>query len=412
MTVTSLPLDDDAAAPALAGRRDNPAILAAAEGIRRVWTVGSLDLVLPSGAVAHCPGKTPGVDARFEMRSARTLSRILTRGDVGFADGYVAGDWDTPDLAQTLTAFSANFDALEGEMKGNPLLRLAQAITHAVNRNTRSGSRRNIAAHYDLGEDFYRLWLDADLNYSSALAFTPGESLEAAQREKHAALAAAINLRAGQSLLEIGCGWGGFALYAAREHGAKVTAVTISEAQHAHAARRVQEAGLSERIDVRLCDYRDVEGRFDRVASIEMFEAVGERYWPAFFDVVRERLIAGGRAGLQIITIADELFEGYKRRPDFIQLRVFPGGMLPSERRLREETSRAGLSWTGIERYARGYADTLKEWGRRYRARAADVAALGFDARFDRLWRYYLAYCEAGFRTGRIDVVQMGLARS
>ncbi|MBE7217800.1 MAG: class I SAM-dependent methyltransferase [Caulobacteraceae bacterium] len=347
----------------------------------------------------------------MRVLSSRFVRRILTGGDIGFADSYVAGEWDTPDLAACLTAFAANFDAMAAMMKGQPWLRLGQALAHALNRNSRAGSRRNIHAHYDIGDDFYRLWLDAGMNYSSVLSFSPGDDLEAAQTRKHAALAQTMGLERGQSVLEIGCGWGGFAAFAAREYDARVTAVTISPSQHACTARRMQAAGLSDRVEVQLRDYRDVEGRFDRLASIEMFEAVGERYWPAYFATVRDRLLPGGRAGLQVITIDEALFDGYRRQPDFIQLHVFPGGMLPSERRLRQETDAAGLAWTDLRRFGQGYADTLREWGRRFAAAEPQVRAQGFDRRFERLWRYYLAYCEAGFRTGRTDVVQLGLAR-
>ena len=379
--------------------------------LRRYWTIGRLTLIGPAGSLTRIDGAERGVEAQLEVKDVRFVRRVLASGDIGFADSYVAGEWDSPDLSACLIAFAANFDAIAAMMKGNPILRLGQAVAHALNGNSRSGSRRNIYAHYDLGDDFYRLWLDEGMNYSSVLALPPKADLATAQTEKHAALARTMDLQRGQSVLEIGCGWGGFAQFAAREYDAKVTAVTISPSQQAYAAQRIQAAGLSEKVDVQLRDYRDVEGRFDRVASIEMFEAVGEKYWPAYFSTVRERLTDAGRAGLQIITIDAALFDTYRRRPDFIQLHVFPGGMLPSEPRLQEETDAAGLRWTGVNRFGQGYADTLHAWLRRFTDRIGDVRALGFDDRFERLWRYYLAYCEAGFRTGRTDVIQLGLAR-
>jgi cyclopropane-fatty-acyl-phospholipid synthase len=374
--------------------------------------VGVLTAVDPDGVAYRIEGAEPGPIARIEVRTGRFIRRVLASGDLGFADSFVDGEWDSPDLAALLAAFSANFDRLARVLGGNPILRLVQAISHALNRNSRAGSRRNIHAHYDLGNDFYSLWLDPALNYSSALYLTPGEDLTAAQRNKHKALAQAMDLQPGQSLLEIGCGWGGFAEFAAQEYDAKVTAVTISRAQHDFAQQRIEEAGLNDRVAITLCDYRDIEGQFDRVASIEMFEAVGERYWPVYFNHLHDRLVPGGRAALQVITIQDALFEDYRRRPDFIQLHVFPGGMLPSEARLRQETDRAGLDWTNIRRFGQDYAETLAVWGELYRANAAEVWSQGFDARFDRLWRYYLAYCEAGFRTGRTDVIQLGLAKA
>jgi cyclopropane-fatty-acyl-phospholipid synthase len=249
------------------------------------------------------------------------------------------------------------------------------------------------------------------MTYSSAKYATPGQTLTAAQRNKYAALATRLELKAGHRLLELGCGWGGFAEFAARELDVHVTAVTISRAQYEFAKRRLFEAGLADRADVRLIDYRDVEGVFDRVVSIEMFEAVGERYWPAYFESLRARLRPGGLAGLQIITIRDELFEHYRGRADFIQKHVFPGGMLPSEARLREEIGRAKLDWRGAVRFGQHYARTLHLWRERFEAQHSEIASLGFDARFHRLWRFYLSYCEAGFRTRRTDVVQLVLAK-
>ncbi len=379
--------------------------------LHQCWRAGALTLIAPEGSTFRIAGAAPGPEAVMEVHDRRLVRRVLLGGDIGFADGFVAGEVDTPDLARLLTALSANFEALGRLLTGNPMLRLANAVSHALNLNSRAGSRRNIHAHYDLGDNFFRLWLDEALNYSSALFTAKGQSLDQAQRQKHAALARAMDLTENQSLLEIGCGWGAFARFAAIEHAARVTAITVSPAQHAFAAKMIQEEGLGERVDVKLCDYREVEGQFDRVASIEMFEAVGEAYWPVYFSRIRERLTEVGRAGLQIITIADALFDGYRRRPDFIQLHIFPGGMLPSEARLREETERAGLAWTSVRRFGADYAETLAEWARRYSARWTEIAAQGFDRGFDRLWRYYLAYCEAGFRTGRTDVIQLGLTK-
>ncbi len=380
--------------------------------LRHTWSAGVLNFVGPDGSLHRIEGAHPGLEARLEVRDSRFVRRVLATGDVGFAESYIAGEWDSPDLAQLLTACSANFDQIGRLMDGSPILRLLNATAHALNRNSRSGSRRNICAHYDLGDDFYRLWLDAGMNYSSALYAGDALDLAAAQRAKHSALADAMGLQSGHSLLEIGCGWGDFARFAALERGARVTAITVSRAQHDHTAQRIQRDGLGERVEVKLCDYRDLHGRFDRIASIEMLEAVGEAYWPTYFRKLRELMAPGGRAGLQVITIQDALFEGYRRRPDFIQLNIFPGGMLPSERRLHEETDRAGLSWTGLRRFGQDYARTLADWGRRYADQAEAVRGQGFDLRFDRLWRYYLAYCEAGFRTERTDVVQLGLSPS
>jgi cyclopropane-fatty-acyl-phospholipid synthase len=284
-------------------------------------------------------------------------------------------------------------------------------LYHLFHRNDRQGSKKNIHAHYDLGNGFYSRWLDPSMTYSSALYETPSQPLDEAQRAKYAALARSIALKPGQHVLEIGCGWGGFAEFAAREVGATVTGVTISRAQHDFARKRLFDQGLAEKADIQLIDYRDVRGQFDSVASIEMFEAVGEEYWPTYFGKIREVLSPGGRAGLQIITIRDELFAKYRTHTDFIQRYVFPGGMLPSEARLRQETAAAGLAWTHVHRFGQNYADTLAEWAARFEAAWGDIKGQGFDERFRRLWRFYLSYCEAGFRTERTNVIQLGLSR-
>lgn len=375
------------------------------------WAVGTLTFVLPSGRPLRIDGKTPGPDAVIQIRDYRFIRRALASGDIGFAEGYMAGEWDTPDLSAVLEAFSRNFDKLTALVSGNPLMQAVNSLYHLFHRNDRVGSRKNIHAHYDLGNAFYSRWLDPSMTYSSALYETPGQPLSEAQHAKYAALARSIDLRPGQHVLEIGCGWGGFAEFAAREVGAKVTGVTISQAQHDFARRRLFDQGLADRADIRLIDYRDIQGQFDSVASIEMFEAVGEEYWPTYFGKIREVLSPGGRAGLQIITIRDELFAKYRSHTDFIQRYVFPGGMLPSEARLRQEPAAAGLAWTGVSRFGQNYADTLVEWARRFEGAWDEIRSQGFDERFRRLWRFYLSYCEAGFRTERTNVIQLGLSR-
>ncbi len=377
------------------------------------WTWGRLTLVLPDGARHQLTGQTSGHAAVLTIRDPRCAARVLKNGDIGFAEGYMAGEWDTPDLAVLLETLVNNYDHIRRLFDGNPLMKLVNGIGHRLNRNSRWGSRRNIHAHYDLGNAFYGAWLDSSMTYSSARFEAPGQPLQDAQRAKYAALARMMDLQPGHSVLEIGCGWGGFAEFAAREVGAVVTGVTISREQHDYARRRLFEAGLAERTDIRLIDYRDIEGRFDRVASIEMFEAVGREYWPTYFHKVHEVLKPSGRAGLQIITIQDDLFEEYDARTDFIQKYVFPGGSLPSEARLAPVLAQAGLSETGVERFGGDYADTLAEWARRFESAWTDIARrnAGFDERFRRLWRFYLAYCEAGFRSGRTDVIQMSLSR-
>jgi cyclopropane-fatty-acyl-phospholipid synthase len=324
----------------------------------------------------------------------------------------MAGEWETGDLSALLEIISLNLDGLTRLLRGNPLSVALNAIRHAGRRNTRAGARRNILEHYDLGNAFYAAWLDPTMTYSSAKFDHPGEDLTSAQLNKYRALARRLDLQPGDKVLEIGCGWGGFAEVAARDYGARVTGLTISDAQRDFAVARMARLGLADKVDIQLRDYRDVEGRFDKVASIEMFEAVGETYWPAYFGKIAEALKSGGRAALQIITIDEALFAGYRRRADFIQRYIFPGGMLPTVARIRQEAERAGLDWDAMQTFGGSYADTLSLWGRRFAAKWDEIKTLGFDERFKRLWAFYLSYCEAGFRTRRTDVVQVGLAKA
>ena len=397
----------------LAELRRAPAAFRTAVAIsRRSWTYGSLTFVLPSGRALRIDGAHAGPDAILIVHDFRFVSRVLASADIGFGEGFMAGEWDSPDLAALMEGFTANFDRLGRLVDGNPLIRAINFLAHLFNRNSRSGSRRNIYAHYDLGNSFYERWLDPTMTYSSARYTHPGQPLMDAQRNKYLSLAMQIGLQPDHHVLEIGCGWGGFAEFATREIGARVTGVTISQAQYEFARKRLFEQGLAEKANIRLVDYRDIEGRFDRVASIEMFEAVGEAYWPTYFSKIRDVLPPGGRAGLQIITIRDDLWPVYRRRSDFMRKYVFPGGMLPSEVRLHAQTQRAGLNWGRVTRFGAAYGDTLAEWARTFQANWQEISAQGFDERFRRLWTFYLAYCEAGFRTGRTDVIQLELVRA
>ncbi len=393
-------------------RRAPPTFRAAVRIAAETWLYGGITFVLPSGREIAIRGGQPGPQARVVINDYKFMGRVMAAGDIGFAEGYMAGEWDTPDLTAVLESASLNFDRIGQLQAGNPLMRMFNFFAHLLNRNSRKGSRRNIEAHYDLGNAFYQRWLDPTMTYSAARFECPDQSLPAAQWHKYATLAQSMGLGPDQHVLEIGCGWGGFAEFAAKEVGARVTGITISREQHDFARKRLFEQGLAEKADIRLVDYRDVEGRFDRIASIEMFEAVGEAYWPTYFGKIHDLLSPGGRAALQIITIRDELFDDYRSRADFIQKYVFPGGMLGSERRLREETDRAGLEWREIARFGQDYAETLARWGAQFQAAWDDIRALGFDERFRRLWQFYLSYCEAGFRSGRTNVIQLGLARA
>ncbi|TVR96739.1 MAG: class I SAM-dependent methyltransferase [Rhodospirillales bacterium] len=378
-------------------------LLNLARRIRR----GRLLLVLPDGSShAIAADDDPALRAVIEISRPRAVRRLMFGGITGFAESYMDGDWHTPDLVDLIRLALANEDALGDDVEGLALVRWWDRFRHRLRPNTRRGSRRNIAFHYDLGNQFYAAWLDPSLTYSSALFDRPGISLEAAQERKYGRLAQSLGLRRGHRVLEIGCGWGGFAMFAARQHGCHVTAITVSQAQADLAARRVREAGLDGRIDIRLSDYRDIDGQYDRIASIEMFEAVGEANWPTYFDVVRDRLVPSGVAGLQVITIEDRRFAAYRTSADFIQTHIFPGGMLPSPSVLQAVAESRGLIPTGTLTFGRHYAATLAAWQNRFQEAWQDVRALGFDLRFKRLWEFYLAYCESGFRHGSIDVGQ------
>jgi cyclopropane-fatty-acyl-phospholipid synthase len=378
--------------------------------------VGRVEVVLPGGQRQVFEGKTPGPSATFVLNHPRAARRLMFGGNVGFAEAYMDGDWDSPDLAALLELAARNESAFDDLHYGKasalaPVFNLARRLWHGLRANTRSGSKKNIAHHYDLGNAFYTQWLDPTMAYSSAVFERNDTDLEAAQHAKFRRMAEKLDVKPGQRVLEIGCGWGGFATYLAKEFEAKVTAITVSKEQLAHTQAKVQREGLGERVEARFVDYRDVDGRYDRIASIEMFEAVGEKYWPAYFGKLRDALAPGGRAALQIITIADRFFDSYRSGVDFIQRYIFPGGMLPSNEALAREYERAGLTLDRQEFFGLDYARTLAEWNRRFQARWHEIEKLGFDTRFKRMWEFYLAYCEAGFRAGSTDVTQVALVR-
>ena len=379
--------------------------------VRRIER-GSFAFELPDGRLFRAEGRAPGPEGLVQVRDPELFGRIVRDGELGFAEAYMDGDWDTPDLQAVLDVALLNNEEMAREFTGAALVRMLERLRHWMNRNTKRGSRRNIAAHYDLGNGFYSRWLDASMTYSSALFRGRQESLETAQRNKYAAICDGLALPEGARVLEIGCGWGGFAEYAARERGLRVRALTISQAQADYARKRLFEAGLAERAEVVIRDYRDERGRYDGVASIEMFEAVGERYWPVYFGALRDRLAEDGRACLQIITVADRLFDGYRKGVDFIQKYIFPGGMLPSPAALAEETRRAGLERVGSIEFGESYSETLRRWMDRFEGAWDEIRPLGFDERFRRMWSFYLASCAACFAAGTTDVTQLTLRRA
>jgi len=376
---------------------------------------GSILLTLPDGSTQLLGGRGPGPMAQVEVRSWRAFLRFAASGSVGWYKAWTLGEWASPDPVALFEVFSLNSDQLGNIGRAKGLVRVINRIAHALRRNTPSGSRRNIAFHYDLGNDFYSVWLDRSMTYSSALfaePFKDSETLEDAQARKVRTLLDRLDLQPGQHLLEIGCGWGSLMELAAREYGVRVTGLTLSTEQKAHAEARLRDAGLADRTDIRICDYRDVTGRFDAVASVEMVEAVGEKYWPAYLQSIARVLKPGGKAALQLISIRDSLFGGYAANTDFIQTYIFPGGMLIGEARFRAVAEAAGLAWRDRTAFRLHYAETLRRWRMRYNV-AVEQGRLpaGFGEEFHNLWRYYLMYCEGGFRGGSIDVAQVTLAK-
>jgi len=350
-------------------------------------------------------GEQTGPAGRMEIHDfSAVVRRLLLKGDLGLAESYIDGEWDSPDLSGLLLLLARNQHRLSDLSRMSPLVRLLMRAYHWRRRNTRQGSSRNIRAHYDLGNAFYAQWLDAGMTYSSALFRHPEESLEAAQDHKYHRLLGLLEARAGDRILEIGCGWGGFAVTAAR-HGLNVDAVTLSPKQLEWARHRVGALGLGHRIKLSLCDYRNLQGRYDHIVSIEMFEAVGQAYWPTYMQTLKRLLRPGGRAALQIITIDDSKFENYRRNPDFIQRYIFPGGMLPTPTHVQEHARAAGLRCLQDGGFGMHYAETLQRWNSAFE-RTRSTLELAYDDHFLRMWRYYLSYCEAGFRAAHIDLHQ------
>lgn len=366
--------------------------------------------------IFECPDQTSYLfgdgsePVTLTLKNWEPCRAAIKSGDIGFAETYINGDWETDNLAGLLELFIHNRNAIETAIYGTWWGSLLYRVRHLFNRNSRAGSRRNIHAHYDIGNDFYQLWLGPSMTYSSALFAKDDATLEQAQQTKYARIFAQIKAGPESKILEIGCGWGGFAELAAR-HGAQVTGLTLSTEQRDFAQQRLANAGLDKQVELRLQDYRDTEGEFDAIASIEMFEAVGEAYWDSYFECVANRLKPQGLACIQTITIDDALFARYRKGTDFIQQYIFPGGMLPSPEVFRAHASRHGLNVVEELAFGTDYARTLAQWMRAFHAQQPAVEALGFDAHFIRTWEFYLGYCEAGFNAGSIDLFQFTLQK-
>ena len=393
------------------GQKDLPRYFARVLDMAGRMPVGRLDFVLPDGRVFRAEGKRPGPVAELRVHNPDTFTRLVREGDLGFCDAYLEGWWTSPDLQAFLDLLHAGNDELYDGFPGMGLVRAYEMLRHWMRRNTQEQAKKNISYHYDLGNQFYGMWLDDTMTYSSALFRTGQESLETAQTAKYKSMVDQMGVQPGDHVLEIGCGWGGFAEYAAKERGLKVTGLTISKEQLKYAQERIEKAGLSGQVELKLQDYRDETGTYDGIASIEMFEAVGEKYWPVYFDAVRERLRPGRMATLQIITIQDKRWETYRKGVDFIQKYIFPGGMLPSPMALRAEVEKAGMQFVKSIEFGKSYSQTLRRWHDTFNEKWDAIQDLGFDERFRRMWNFYLTSCAAAFEGGNCDVTQITITR-
>ncbi|GGX45634.1 cyclopropane-fatty-acyl-phospholipid synthase [Tateyamaria omphalii] len=372
---------------------------------------GRVDFILPDGRHFRAEGPNPGPVAEVHIHNNELFARLIREGDLGFCDAYLDEWWSTPDLQVFMDWVHADNDDIYDGFPGMGLVRRFEKFRFWLQRNHREQARKNISYHYDLGNEFYGLWLDDTMTYSSALFETGQESHEAAQIAKYASMVDQMGAQPGDHILEIGCGWGGFAEYAAKERGLKVTGLTISEEQFKYAQQRIEDAGLSDLVDFKLQDYRDERGTYDGIASIEMFEAVGEKYWPVYFETVKQRLKPGKNATLQIITVQDRRWKVYKRGVDFIQKYIFPGGMLPSPSVLRQQITKAGLGVEKSIEFGQSYNISLRRWHETFNQRWDQIADMGFDDRFRRMWNFYLTSCAATFESANCDVTQITIKR-
>ncbi|MEJ8572411.1 cyclopropane-fatty-acyl-phospholipid synthase family protein [Microbaculum marinum] len=383
---------------------DRAVIAATRRALAGFESAGVLTVTAPDGRRFRLDSGRPGHRAEIDFANLRIIPKAIRRGTIGFAQAYMDGDLTTPDLV-TFLRFFMNNEARFGEAgSGLFKVRLPDRFYHRNRANTPEGAKRNISEHYDLSNDFYRQWLDAGMTYSSGYFEGGANDLESAQHAKYRKIIDALDLADGGEILEIGCGWGGFAEVAAAEFGARVTGISLSREQLAYARARIAAGGLADRCELLFQDYRDTRGSYDRIASIEMIEAVGAEHWPTYFSTLSNRLRRSGIAAIQAITIAEPFYDSYRRGVDFIQRYIFPGGMLPTAGIISREAAAAGLALDGMETFGASYARTLREWRSRFLAAWPAIADLGFDDRFRRKWEYYLSYCEAGFLEGRIDV--------
>lgn len=394
------------------GQQNLPRYFARVFGMACQMNTGRVDFVLPDGRIFRAEGKAPGHVAEVHIHSNDLFARLIREGDLGFCDAYLDEEWSTPDLQAFMDLAHAGNESMYDGFPGMGLVRKFEQFRFWLQRNNKAQARKNISYHYDLGNEFYGLWLDDTMTYSSALFREDAQlSLEAAQTEKYKSMVDEMGVMPGDHVLEIGCGWGGFAEYAAKERGLKVTGLTISEEQFNYARQRIEKEGLSNLVNFKLQDYRDETGTYDGIASIEMFEAVGEQYWPVYFETVRARLKPGKAATLQIITVDHKRWDVYKRGVDFIQKYIFPGGMLPSPVILRQQVEKAGLIVDKSVEFGKSYDVTLRRWHETFNDKWDQIKAMGFDDRFRRMWNFYLTSCAATFDSGNCDVTQITVRR-
>ncbi len=393
------------------GQKDLPRYFPAVFDVASQLNHGRLEFHLPDGRIFSAEGRKPGLTAVINVHNPDCFARLIREGDMGFSDAYLEGWWSSPDLQVFMdTILDRNEEVFDG-FPGMGFLRVFERFRHWMHSNSKEQAKKNIAYHYDLGNEFYSKWLDKTMTYSSALFSSDQQDLSKAQIAKYKSMVDQMGVKPGDHVLEIGCGWGGFAEYAAGQRGLRVTGLTISKEQHDYAVERIKRAGLSDMVEIVMRDYRDEVGVYDGIASIEMFEAVGENYWPTYFNTVRERLKPGAKATLQIITIAEKRFAAYRKGVDFIQKHIFPGGMLPSVEALTDQITRAGLLRLNSIEFGDSYSLTLRRWHEIFNDKWEEVRELGFDDRFKRMWNYYLTSCAAAFQSGNCDVTQVTLER-
>ena len=377
-------------------------------GIKK-FPYGSIILEWPNGNINNIEASQDGPNAKLIIHDNQVAKEIIKGGSVKFAELYISKKVSTDNLTNLIHYFAVNNDQAENTLKISFIKNLFNKFIHFQNKNTKNQAKKNISRHYDLGNKFYEYWLDKSMTYSSAIFHEKSIEIEDAQNNKYKRLAELSSINNGDEVLEIGCGWGGFAEFLGKNYDCKVTAITISEEQFKFATRRIAEAKLAEKVKIVFCDYRNLSGKFDKIISIEMFEAVGSEYWNTFFKKVESVLKPKGSISLQLITIDDKIYDVYKINPDFIQKYIFPGGMLPSMKVLKNILGNTSLNIKSIDSYANDYAKTLNIWNKQFNQNWSKIEKLGFDERFKLLWNYYLSYCEGGFLSKNIDLKQINL---